>query len=86
MKLANILTRAWMRSRKTEELEATVRKLSRALDGVVDDISVLANKDALSSVEDRKLGLLLDDRAHLGQVVEDLERVLSERATRSLAA
>lgn len=84
--LTNILTPIWMRSRKTEELASLHRKLANALDRVLDDVNVLSNKDVLSSSEDRKLGLLRDDRAHLGQVVEDLERVLEERAARPLAA
>lgn len=86
MKLTDVLTPGWMHTRKTDELASLHRKLANALDRVLDDISVLSDKDARSRNEDRKLGLLRDDRAHLGQVVEDLERVLEERAARPLAA
>ena len=77
MKLANILTPTWMRSRKTDELVSLHLKLANALDKVLDDIQASG---------DEELADLRDDRAHLGQVVEDLERTLDARAARPIAA
>ena len=85
-KLTHVFTPDWMRGRKTDELVQTLNKLTQIYGDLVAEINVLSDGDQITKEQLRRLDIVRDDRTHLGQVIEDLDREIEGRRTVRRAA
>lgn len=86
MNLLHIFTPRWMRTRRLDELQALRDKLDLERDAVVCDIHLFSDRAVLRPQAQNALDRLYDTRVQLGQLIEDLDRVIGEKVCDRRAA